>query len=517
MKLTLLSTSDVHGYVAPTTFHSRHQDDALGLSKDYTLMKEQKEKNPNTICIETGDFIQGSPFSYYIAKFKQDPSLLMQIPNAMGYDVGILGNHEFNYGSEYLKKAIEAANYPVLSANIIVEETGEPFTGNAYHIIEREGVKVAILGLTTEYIPHWEKPSHIEGLVFKNIVETAKEYVPKLRELADVVVVAYHGGFERDLETGEPTEMLTGENEGYRLLEEVEGIDAFMTGHQHRMIATHLHHVPVVQPGQKGQKVGKIDLEVEDHHVVSSTATLLSAEDAKADASILEMIHSLSDETEDWLDKPLGHVVEGNMEITDPHAARLKEHPYIEFINRVQMEATGTDISGTALFNNDGKGFGNEITMRDVVTNYVYPNTLAVLRVPGHVLKAALEKTATFYTLDESGQLAINPKFQEPKPMYYNYDMYEGIEYTIDVAKPEGSRIVSLTYQGEPVKMDETYDVAVNQYRAVGGGNYNMFGAEYIVSEVQKDMTELIADYLLAHENIKATTNDNFHVIVNNK
>ena len=199
------------------------------------------------------------------------------------------------------------------------------------------------------------------------------------------------------------------------------------------------------------------------------------------------------------------------MNITDPMAARIHEHPYIEFINRVQMWASGAKISGTALFNNEGKGFGEIITMRDVITNYIYPNTLAVLKITGTDLKAALEQTANYLVLKD-GQIVFNPQFIDPKPQYYNYDMYEGIDYAIDLSKPYGEKITKLQFEGSDILPDQELEVVMNQYRAVGGGNYAMFSADKIIKEIPRDMTEVIAEYLQAHPVLKAEVNHNFSV-----
>ncbi|WEV45824.1 bifunctional metallophosphatase/5'-nucleotidase [Streptococcaceae bacterium ESL0687] len=516
MRLTILETSDMHGYIMPTNFTEKDMNVPFGTAKVAQKMKELKEQAGGPVLqVENGDYIQGSPLSYYISKQPEGVARLAEITNAMGYDYGILGNHEFNYGPDYLKAAIESYNYPILAANILDDE-GNLYYGKAYDIIEKDGLKIGVLGLTTQYIPHWERPSHITGMHFASCLETAKKYVPIIREEADIVVVSYHGGFERDLVTGEPTENLTGENEGYQILQEVAGIDAFLSGHQHREIAAEINGVPVVQPGYRGANIGRIVLDIElgenGYEVIASEATLESVADALPDAEIVALIDDLNIKVEEWLDQPMGEV-KGDMTIINPMAARLKEHPYIEFINRVQMDATGAKISGTSLFNNDGKGFEPVITMRDIITNYIYPNTLAVLGVTGRDLRLALERTANFLVLDEDGQIVFNPRYINPKPQYYNYDMYEGVDYTIDMTKAEGEKIVSLSLDGRDIQDDDELRVAVNQYRAVGGGDYSMFSADKIIKEVQIDMMELIADYLRANPVIEATVNDNFKII----
>ena len=177
------------------------------------------------------------------------------------------------------------------------------------------------------------------------------------------------------------------------------------------------------------------------------------------------------------------------------------------------MAASGAKISATSLFNNDGKGFGKQISMRDVITNYIYPNTLAVLKINGSDLKAALEKTASFLTVINN-TIVFDPKFIEPKPQYYNYDMYEGINYTIDMNKPVGQRITSLKFENKDILAQQEFEIVLNQYRALGGGDYEMFSPQKIIKEISIDMTELIADYLKANPVITTKVNSNFNVIL---
>ena len=518
MKLTILETSDMHGFVLPTNFTARDMNLPFSMakaqSKMFELEKAARAAGNAVVKIENGDILQGSALAYYMAKRSANGVAdLTAVTNSFGYDVGLLGNHEFNYGLDYLKTYIKQTDYDILCANVL-DENGQPALGQAYKIIEQNGLKIAILGLLTQYIPHWEQPGTIKGLTFKSVVETAKQYLPKLRELADVTIVAYHGGFERALDTGQPSEALTGENEGYQLVEECgDLIDAFVTGHQHRQIAQKVLGVPVVQPGYRGEMVAEITLDLsDDKKVVSADEKIHPTGNAKISPKVAELIAPVTAEAEDWLDTPMGKVT-GDMTITDPNDARIHEHPYIEFVNKVQMEASGASISGTALFNNEALGFGEIITMRDILTNYIYPNTLVVLRVTGDDLKAALEHTAEHLELDENGKIIFSPRFVHPKPEYYNYDMYEGIDYKIDLRQPVGSRITKLERNGISVSADENLEIVVNQYRGVGGGNYDMFDASKIVSEITVDMTELIAEYLKKHPVIDATVNHNFEVL----
>lgn len=517
MKLTIFETSDVHGYLFPSDYQKREQDLPFGLFKVANLLKREREKLEGpSLVIENGDFIQGSPLSYYVLKEKGKADELMAALNVLPIDAGVIGNHEFNYGLPYLKTAIEAVNYPILAANILNEKQ-KPAFGPPYKMIEKQGIKIAILGLTTQYIPNWEHPENYEGLHFDSAVKTAKQYVPQLRKEADIVVVSYHGGFEKDLDTGVETEIQTGENEGYALLQEVEGIDVLLAGHQHRELAQMVNGVPVVMPGQKGAMLGKVTLDLEKTEtgciVKDASAELLPVTKTEVmDQELASAFTSLNNKVEDWLDQPIGKV-DGDMTIQDHDQARIKEHPYIEFIQKVQMYYAECEISGTALFNNDCKGFNTEVTMRDVVTNYIYPNTLAVLKVTGADLKAAIEQCAEYFVLDEKNEVVVNPEFLQPKPQMYNYDMYEGVDYTIDVAQPFGERVVEFNYKEKAIQPEDTLEIVINQYRAVGGGDFAMFDASKIIREVTIPMNELIGDYFKEHGTIEATVNHNFKVI----
>ncbi len=518
MKIRIFETSDMHGFILPTNYTESVMDLPFGMAKARTMMDylsaEAEMAGEVVLKIENGDILQGSALAYYLAKqVKNGLSHLTEVTNSFGYDLGLLGNHEFNYGRSYINSYVSQTNYPILCANVLNEE-GQPAFGDAYKIFEKKGIKIAVLGLLTQYVPHWEHPTTIKGLTFKSIVETAKEYLPKLHELADIVVVAYHGGFESSLETGKPEEALTGENEGYQLLTECSSlIDAFVTGHQHRELAQSVLGVPIVQPGYRGANVSDICLELDENlKVISSTAEIHSVADVKASEEVVSIISPINNEAEAWLDTPMGKVT-GDMTIKDPDLARLIEHPYIEFINKVQIEASGAKVSGTALFNNESLGFGETITMRDILTNYIYPNTLAVLRITGADMKGALEITANHLSLDAQGKIIFNPDFVNPKPQFYNYDMYEGIDYTFDLTKKFGYKVTRLEFEGKEVLPDDSLDIVVNQYRAVGGGNYPMFKASKIISEITVDMTELIGNYLKKHPVIEATSNHNFHIV----
>jgi len=516
LTLTLLHTSDLHGNIFPVNYATNKPSD-VGLAKIYTLVKSVKSENPNTLLIDTGDLIQGTPLEYYHARIENEPpDPMVLVMNRMGFAASVLGNHEFNYGMDVLKKAISEAKFPFLSANIVKKGTDQPYF-KPYVVFKVAGVKVGLLGLTTKFIPNWEDPKNIAELDFLDPVEVAKKYVKILREdeKVDVVVVGYHGGLERDPKTGEPTEELTGENQAYQLIQEVPGIDVLLTGHQHRTIAVVINGVAVTQPSNWGKALGRIDLILDNSSgkwkITDKKVQILSTKGVEADSEILALAQPYEDKVQKWLDQPIGWA-EGDFYVEDPLMARLEDHPLIEFINRVQMYYSKAKISSTALFNNDIKGWKEgPITLRDINAVYIYPNTLKVLRVTGKDIKDALERSASYFDYD-GNEVTVNKSWVEPKPRHYNYDMWEGIHYVIDVSKPVGQRVVYLAFEGKPVEMDKEYEIVLNNYRAGGGGGYTMFKGKPVVREVMMEVAELIADYVMQHKTIKPTVDHNWYV-----
>lgn len=514
-KITILETSDIHGSIYPLNYGNNEKAN-LGLGKLATKIQQERSLDNQLILVDNGDLIQGTPLTYYYVQFLKDQkNPMISLLNHLKYDASVIGNHEFNYGMDVLNQAINESNSPWLSANILDEKSKQPYFGRPYIIKEVEGVKIAILGVTTHYIPNWESEQNIIGLEFKDALQETKKWVDYIhqQENPDVLIVSYHGGFERDLETGEPTENLTGENQGYAICQEIEGIDVLLTGHQHRSLTGNINGVEIVQPSNNGQFLGKVVLTLNDQNeIIHKSSELLSVEDVEADEDVLKLTATFEIETQKWLDQPIGEI-EGDMLVTNPLLVRTADHPLIEFINTVQMETAGVEISFTSLFNNSSPGFGAAVAMRDIISNYMFPNTLKVLRLSGQDIKDALEQNARYFILNENGELEVNPTYIRPKPQHFNYDMWEGIEYILDIRNPVGNRVTTLNYKGKPLKLDGEFDVVMNNYRAGGGGDYMMFKNKPVVKDIQMDMTEILANYILERQTVQATLNHNWKVI----
>lgn len=517
----IMVTSDIHGHIQPVDYRTR-EERHTGLAKIATLVKAARLQTPELLLVDNGDLLQGTPFAYYSASAgKEQLNPAIAVLNELKYDAAVLGNHEFNYGLELLGKAVKDSSFPWLSAGIVDCDTNKPAFGKPYIVKTlSQGIKVALLGVTTHYIPNWENPAHIRGLTFMDALEAAKKWVAHIRkeEKPDLLVVAYHGGFERDLLSGEPAEKLTGENQAYAMCTELEGIDVLITGHQHRFLASELGGVAILQPGCNGQALGKVNVAFQRGQsgwtIAEKKAELLRLDETvAADPAILVLTQEVEAQTQIWLDQPIGQVA-GDMTIASPLQCRSADHPFIEFMNKVQMDAAGVDVSNAALLSNESEGFRGDVTMRDILANFMYPNTLTVLRLTGADVRAALELTAAYFQVNEDGTLGVHPAYIVPKLQHYNYDMWEGIEYELNAAMPIGQRVTKLLRNGQPLQGGEELEVVMNNYRAAGGGDYDMYQGKQVVREVQIDMAELVAQYLQKHGVVEATCNNNWRVVI---
>lgn len=504
MEIKILFTSDLHGYIFPTDYISKEEKN-IGLSKLSTVINEEKDEN--TILIDLGDYIQGSVLAEYVYE-SSNVSYLSNILNYIGYDIGVLGNHGFNFGKEYVKEFMKACDFPYLCANI--KENGKDFC-KEYEIIEKSGIRIGIIGLTTQYIKNWEIEENIKDLSFESAFKKAKELVKKIRDKVDVLLIAYHGGFERDLESGEISDTNLGENEGYRILKEIPGVDAILTGHQHRKLAQLVDDVALVQPGYRGECLGKVEIKLDDDkNIVEKKASLRDLRFIDENLKIKDKFFYMEDLMKDWLNEKLGQG--DDLRILDTNYARFHGHPYTNLINKIQLEKSQADISSTALFLMDSPGLPQNISRKDVLNNYPYNNTLAVIEITGLELKEALRLNSMYFVI-KNGNIEVNESFLNPKLKCYNYDFYYGIDYVYDLNKPLKDRLVSLKYKGKDVKDDDSFKLVTNQYRAMGGGDYWMFKGKDFIYSVDKPINRMIIDYIKSKDYIKADRKINFRFI----
>ncbi len=500
--ITLLSTSDIHGTLS--TFSYLDQSiKPQGLSRYSTVVKSFSLDN-QCIIVDNGDSLQGSPLLTYTHRIHAKPSPLAIVFNHIGLEYYNLGNHDFNYGESILLNYMDDLNAKCLTSNVLYKNN--PIGQTRIHIT-KENIRIALIGLCTDYIPHWEKPEHIKNFKFLSPIDTLKHEISKLKDI-DFTVVYYHGGFECDPKTGLATEVLTGENVGYAL-SQIPGIDLLVTGHQHRSLSTTINALPILQCAMNATEFMYATIDFDTHLIETK---LIAMSDYAFDPQVEELIKPYDDKTQLWLDQKLGTIKGNDFLIKDPFEARVHKHPYVSFINHVQMEVTRADISSTALFN-QAIGLDSDISYRDLVNNYVYPNSLIVKEMSGRILRAYLEQCADYFIV-LNGEIAVNPLFDEPKPQHFNYDMLDGIDYTLKISNPLGHRLIELRYKGKDVTDNDIFTVAMNNYRASGGGNFHMIPPCNTVLEIQRDMTDILAEYILDKKIVTITHHDNIKIIV---
>lgn len=491
MHLTIITTTDLHGYIFPIDYTTKKPVN-YGLARLSLIIKRIRKENPYVLYFDNGDTIQGSPLEYYNAFHNlEDPTI--DALNYLGCNAMTIGNHDFNFGRAVLNKAISQAHFPITSANIVERGTNKPFAGDGYMLFKMEnGLRVAYLALTTKLIPFWEEPEYISDLEFLDPVEVARNYIPKLKEMSDLVVIGYHGGFEKDPQSGEQISELNGENQGYEMVTTLEGVSAYIFGHQHKTFATKVKGIPVVMASSHGKTLGRIDLELsfDGKWKVESSDVQLINPDENSDKALLHKERPYQITVQKWLDEVIGEST-GDFYIEDVMYARTHETSLVNLINDVQLHYSKAQISATSIFSPDVHGWkAGIVRRRDVMGVYIFTNTLKVFELSGSEIIDILEHSASYFSFRD-GQIVPSGDLAG-----YKYFILKGISYTIDLSKPVGSRITRVEKDGEPLSKYEKYTIAVNSYQAGGNGGYTMFVGKKPVIEIKTQMIELIIDYI---------------------
>lgn len=514
--ITILSTTDLHGNIYPTDYYT-DRPAHRGLAKVYTIVKQVRRQQPNTLLVDSGDTIQGTPLIYYHHVHNPTPpNPMMLVMSYMGYDAMAVGNHEFNFGLAVIDKARREANFPWLSANTYrTSDQSNPFT--PYTIREVGGVRVGILGLTTPSIPTWENPENYAGMEFRSPVQDAGKWVSLLRrqERCDVVVVLVHMGLDRDLVTGQVfPQDAPGDNQVYQMVQATPDIDVVFMGHTHRKLPEAvINNTLLTNAGQWGENVARADLQLErDAHgrwkILSKRSHLIPIDErVAADPEVLALAKPYHDETQAWLNTPIG---ETRVNL-DGREARFKDTALMDLIHRVQMDVGKAEISMAAMFNPAIQFAAGPVTVRQIAGLYIYENTLVVLRITGRQLKEALEHSARYFLPYRDG--AQPWELVDRQIPGFNFDMAEGVQYEIDLRRPVGDRIVNLTYQGKPVEPGQTFRLATNNYRVNGGGGFWMYKDAPVLYKSSQEIRHLIIEWVKQHRIIPAEPNHNWRLL----
>lgn len=551
----VIETTDLHGNMMDFDYYQDKGTEQFGLVRTANLIHQARKQVLNSVLVDNGDIIQGSPMADYMAAKgikKDETHPVYKALNSLKYDVGNLGNHEFNYGLDYLQSSIAGAKFPYINANIFDAKTGKPYFRQYIildkQVTDRDGkqqtLKIGYIGFVPPQITQWDKANLSGKVITKDITEIAKQLVPQMRkEGADVVIAIPHSGVSAD-----PYKAMA-ENSVY-YLSQVTGIDAIMFGHAHGIFPSKdfsslpntsiengtINGVPAVMPGQWGSHLGVVDLVLDNQSgkwVVTSgkaeARPIFDITTKKAvvgeDKDLVAILAEDHENTRQFVSKPTG---KSSVDINS-FLAMVQDDISIQLINDAQKAYVEKYIQGdpdladlpvlsaVAPFRvggrkNDPESYVNvakgDLTFRNISDIYYYPNTLIAVKATGAEVKEWLECGAGIFNQIDVNNTKPQSLINWEDYRTYYFDVMDGVNYQIDITKPtrydidcklinpDSHRITHLTWQGKPIDEKQVFLVAANNYRAYGG-KYAGTGEDHVVFASPDEVRVALANYII--------------------
>lgn len=518
--IQILATSDLHGKFYPYDYAINEESKSGSLTQIATAVK--KYRTDNTIIVDVGDTIQDN-YSEMFFKDKIHPMMLAM--NEIGYDIWAIGNHEFNYGVENLKNIMKQSTSKVLIGNLYNPD-GTSFA-DSYTIIEKDGVKIGVIGMCTPNITKWDSVN-LKDYIVTDPVEETKKIVKDLRDKVDILIATVHMGEENEYDVPN-----SGAND---LANACPELDLIIAAHEHKLVEeTYVNNVLIVENKSSGATMSKVNIVVEKDKfgckIVDRKAESIKISEYESDKELSKKLAPYNERAKKEANIIIGELVGGNLvpenEIAEIPQAQIEPTSLIDLINEVQMYYTDAQVSSAALFNINANLEPGKIKKSDTSLIYKYGNTLYKVQMTGKQLKKYMEWSANYYNTYNPKDLTIS--FNE-NVRGFNYDMFSGVDYQIDISEKPGNRIKNLkwTKTGKEVKDDEIFVIAVNNYRVnthlLSYGEIYEEGEELPkVLEIDVNgkiggVRELIGDYIKNVKGGKITPNNpkNWEIIGNN-
>lgn len=475
MILKIIHTSDLHGYFFPTDYLDREKKNV-----GYLSLLNNIKKDDHTIITDGGDILQGSSFAYYV-KENLNSNVVADIMQNVDYYT--LGNHDFNYGYDYLKTYVENMKGKLVCANVR-DKTGR-IKFDPYYVKEIDDYKIGIAGVVTDWVNLWERKENLVNFEITDAFEGAKRALEGLKkENTDFNILIYHGGYEIDLESGKKLSETT-ENIGGKIAKELD-FNIILAGHQHMEIAGYIGNTLAIETPANGTKAALVEVDLATKEMKSSFI------DPRLESNFLiEKYREIEEEVQDYLDQPIAKLSRDYMP-EDRIKMALHGSDLADLINKIQLDYTGADISITS-FANVISGLKKNLTTRDVLNTYRFPNTTVVLEIDGKSLREALEQNFSYIEYD--GSYKISKKFLEPKEEHYNFDYFYGIDFEKDLTKKVGERIGKIFFKGKEIKDSDKFSLVMNNYRATGAGGFDMYKDLKVIKNYDKETSEILLDY----------------------
>ncbi len=553
IKLRIIETTDIHANAMDYDYYKDKPAANIGLTRTATLVKQAREEVENSVLVDNGDLIQGSPMGDYVAAKGLKPGDVHPVYKAMNlldYDVGNIGNHEFNYGLQFLQEAINDADFPYINANVFSasgEHYFQPYLIKTHQFKDSDGqshdIKVGYIGFVPPQIMVWDKKNLTGNVTAQDIKATAERLIPQMKQQgADVIVAIPHSGISSD------PYKLGAENSTYYLAQ-VAGIDAITFGHSHAVFpgkgfdnidgidnqAGTINGVAAVMPGRWGSHIGVIDLVLEQNNGQwqvtkgqSQARPIFDGNQKKSlvepDAEIVQALAADHAGTQQFVNQPIGKA----NDVMYSFLALVQDDPTIQIVNLAQKDYVerfiqgDPDLAGLPVLSaaapfkvggrkNDPGNFteveSGQLTFRNAADLYLYPNTLVALKVTGKEVKEWLECSAGQFNQIDSGSSEPQSLIDWDGFRTYNFDVIDGVEYQIDVTQParydgscqvidpDAERIVGLTYQGKAIDPAQPFIIATNNYRAYSN-RFPGTGSEYVAFDSPDENRTIVANYI---------------------
>ena len=518
VKLKIVETSDIHGNYYPYDFILRHEA-AGSLARVYEFVQKERETyKDNLLLLDNGDILQGQPCAYYYNYIDTiSPHLAAEVLNYMKYNAGNMGNHDVETGRAVFDRWAGDCNFPILGANIIDTVTGKTHF-KPYEVLERDGVKIVVLGMITPAIPVWLSENLWKGLRFDDMEETARKWMKIIREKEnpDLVIGIFHAGQDALLMGGKYRE-----NASLEVARNVPGFDIVLMGHDHTRELKKIKNVEgdsvlIMDPASKGGVVANADVtlklrkgKVVEKHI---SGVLTEMKNYTANKDFMARYAPQFSDVRDFVSKKIGSFTE----TISTRPAYFGSSAFIDLIHMLQLEITNAEISLAAPLSYDTEISKGDVFVSDMFNLYKYENMLYTMKLSGKEIKDALEMSYDLWTNQmkspDDHLLLLREKRREGatdrasfKNFSFNFDSAAGIIYTVDVTKPKGEKVtITSMADGTPFSLDKMYKVALNSYRGNGGGELLTKGSgisqdelkDRILYSTDKDLRYYLMQYI---------------------